>query len=375
MGNVRYRKDVIMKLLETRCEPDVEQLLEIIYRRGQPNRVHHIELFLDEEIKDEVCERFDLAEGIDPQESFAKLKRDIKLHAFLGYDAFRFNLIPGGKGIFPLSYLSAEATDDPSMQGIDKRNWTEEHTGPIQSWQDFDRYPWPKVSDIDLTELEWLEKNLPENMGCYDLTAHIIEMLSFLLGYETLCYKIFDEPDLIDAICEKVGNFYVDFTRTLCGFSCMRLIWGSDDMGFRSSTLISPQSLREKILPWHRRCAEIAHEHSRPYLLHCCGNVDTIMDDLIDDVGIDAKHSFEDTIMEVTQAKKKYGNRISLLGGIDVDFLCRSDEKAIRRRVRDTLNVCMPLGGYCLGTGNSVASYIPVENYLIMLDEGRKYTI
>jgi uroporphyrinogen decarboxylase len=33
----------------------------------------------------------------------------------------------------------------------------------------------------------------------------------------------------------------------------------------------------------------------------------------------------------------------------------------------------MPGGGYCLGTGNSVANYIPLENYLAMVDEGRLY--
>ncbi|MDY7010806.1 MAG: uroporphyrinogen decarboxylase family protein [Planctomycetota bacterium] len=97
------------------------------------------------------------------------------------------------------------------------------------------------------------------------------------------------------------------------------------------------------------------------------------MPDLLDDVKIDAKHSFEDTIELVTDAKADYGNRVPLLGGIDVDFLCRSDEREIRKRVRETLDVCMPGGGYCLGTGNSVANYIPVDNYLIMLDEGRRY--
>jgi uroporphyrinogen decarboxylase len=45
----------------------------------------------------------------------------------------------------------------------------------------------------------------------------------------------------------------------------------------------------------------------------------------------------------------------------------------VRRRVRETLDVCQPGGGYCLGTGNSVSNYVPVDNYLAMLDEGRRY--
>jgi hypothetical protein len=38
-----------------------------------------------------------------------------------------------------------------------------------------------------------------------------------------------------------------------------------------------------------------------------------------------------------------------------------------------TLDVCQPDGGYCLSTGNTVANYIPLDNYLAMLDEGRLY--
>jgi len=95
-------------------------------------------------------------------------------------------------------------------------------------------------------------------------------------------------------------------------------------------------------------------------------------------VGIDGKHSFEDAIMPVSEAFRLYGERISVLGGIDVDFLCRADEEAVRRRVRETLEACAAPRrgrGYCLGTGNTVANYIPLTNYLAMLDEGRLFAL
>jgi uroporphyrinogen decarboxylase len=146
-------------------------------------------------------------------------------------------------------------------------------------------------------------------------------------------------------------------------------------MGFRSGTLISPDDLREFVLPGHKLMAHLSHAAGRPYLLHSCGNLDAIMEDLIEDVGINAKHSFEDTIESVVSAKGQYGDRIAVLGGIDMDFLCWASEEQVRQRVRDTLERCMPGGGYCLGTGNSVANYIPLENYLAMLDEGRKFKV
>ena len=77
--------------------------------------------------------------------------------------------------------------------------------------------------------------------------------------------------------------------------------------------------------------------------------------------------------MPVTEVKRRYGDRMAVLGGIDVDFIARSGEQEVRSRVRDTLEKCHPGGGYCLGTGNSVANYVPVDNYLAMVDEGRKF--
>jgi uroporphyrinogen decarboxylase len=335
--------------------------------------VHAIELFLDDEVKDVICERYELDSDLNKNDPLDMMKREIRVHEFIGHDVFRVAVIH--KDFFKMAFIDAVDTTEIGSQQRGNREWTEEHRGPIQSWEDYERYPWPRVSDIDLSCLEWFEKNLPENMGVYDLTAHILEMITFLLGFETFSYKLVDEPDLIDALSERVGEFYVAYTKTLCDFDCVPLVWGSDDMGFKTGTLAAPQFLREKVLPWHQECARVAHESGRPYLLHNCGNLEAIMNDLIDEVGIDARHSFEDSILPVTEAFSRYGDRIAILGGIDVDFLCRSDETTIRERVRHTLDLCMGDTGYCLGTGNTVANYIPLDNFLVMLDEGRRYSL
>ena len=353
-------------------QPDVSEMLEVLFRRTLPKRLHHAELFLDAEIKEAVAERFELAADLDRADPLFETKRDVVLHSFLGYDMFRVGV--ARKTVFQTATIAAPDTTAQSGQVRSARDWQEEHAGPIHGWQDFEAYRWPKVSDVDFSPLEWLERNLPPTMGCYELTAHIFEILSFLMGYESLCYAVVDQPDLVDAILQRAGEFYVDFTRTLVDFSRVVVVWGSDDLGFRTGTMMSPQFLRTKILPWHKRCAEAAHAKGKPYLLHSCGNLDEIMGDLIAEVGVDAKHSFEDAILPVTEAKRRYGGRLALLGGIDMDFLCRSEEAAVRERVRDTLKACAPGGGYCLGTGNTVANYLPLDNYLAMIDEGRKFS-
>lgn len=350
-------------------EPDFDAFRANVLRLGTPRRVHHLELKIDDEVKDAIGGRHGLEVGAAPDDPHFGLRRDIVLHRFLGHDTFRVYL-DGTR--FPRELLDAGDTAAGS-QSRGTRAWTDETVGPIAGWEDFERYPWPTIEAVDLSPLEWLDRNLPDDMKVGFSATQILEQVTWLLGYESLCLKLYDAPDLVDAMFARVGEFFLRVAETVCQFDCLGLIFGGDDMGYKTGTLIAPEILIEKSLCWHKRIAAAAHRAGRLYLLHSCGNVTDVMDYLIDEVRIDGRHSYEDAIEPVTEAKRRYGDRIAILGGIDVDFLCRSDEAAIRRRVRETLDVCMPGGGYCLGTGNSVANYIPVENYLVMVDEGRRY--
>jgi uroporphyrinogen decarboxylase len=96
------------------------------------------------------------------------------------------------------------------------------------------------------------------------------------------------------------------------------------------------------------------------------------MDEVIA-LGISAKHSNEDVIAPFETWIDLYGDRIGLLGGIDVDILCRSTPADIvdlvyarGRRYRAIAK------GFALGSGNSIPDYVPVEGYLAMLEAARK---
>ena len=73
--------------------------------------------------------------------------------------------------------------------------------------------------------------------------------------------------------------------------------------------MIAPQHLRQYVFPIQAQVARIAHEAGMPFLLHACGNLELVMDDVIDDVGIDVKHSFEDVIEPVESFAARYADR------------------------------------------------------------------
>ena len=96
------------------------------------------------------------------------------------------------------------------------------------------------------------------------------------------------------------------------------------------------------------------------------------MDDVIA-LGINAKHSNEDVIAPYDQWISLYGDRIGLLGGIDVDTLCQKSPAEIREEVVDKGQRFRALAnGYALGSGNSIPDYVPVEGYLAMVEAAQQ---
>ncbi len=354
-------------------KPNYQGLLDSLRRKGTPDRVYHMELFLDKEIIDAIDKRFGLTTHISAEEPFYEYRQKIEVQRFLGYDYVRSSLNYFSDDN---TFLVKDATDTAEESLKRKsRSWRDESKGPITSWEEFNDFPWPDKASLDISELEWYEENLPDDMCVIAGGGHFFEHLSWFMGYETLCFALHDRRDLVDAIAAKIFEYEETVCRKVLEFEKVKIFWASDDMGFKTGTLISPEDMRHYVLSGHKKLARISHEKERLYILHSCGKRDQILEDLIENVRLDAIHSWEDGIELITDAKNNYGDRLSLIGGIDMDFLCRSDEESIRKRVRETIKVCQPGGGFCLGTGNTVANYVPLDNYLVMIDEGRKMSI
>ena len=244
---------------------------------------------------------------------------------------------------------------------------------PCQTWADFEAYPWPRADEVSYVAVEYLNAVVPQGMKLSP-PGHHLRQRHATHGPASFSYALHDQPDLVEAICQRVGELVTAVAAHVATIDNVGMLLLADDMGFFSGTLVSPAVLRRYFLPHQKKVAEAAHRAGKPFVLHACGNVYKLMDDFIDEVRIDAKHSFEDKILPVEEAYRRWGDRVAILGGVDMDVLGRGTEEQVRARTRQILEVCGVKGtGYCLGTGNSVANFIPIPNYLAMLDEGRRW--
>ena len=326
-------------------QPDFEQFLKVV-RRERPERPVMFEIGMSGRL----TERF-ADPAIEPDWSMrADNAYRLSAHANAGYDGC---IVRGSDFGFPHGERQKASTVSLNQGAL------------ITDRAGFRAYPWPDPDAADYSSLR--EAVLPVGMKLIPWApGGVLENAIGLVGFERLCMMLFDDPVLAGDVFDAIGSRLVRYFELCAPCPAAGALMVNDDWGFKTQTMLSPADMRRHVIPWHKRIVEAIHAAGKPALLHCCGNLEAVMEDIIEVIGYDAKHSWEDAIIPVEEAYERWGGRIAVLGGIDVDFLCRAGAAAVRERCGAMLRRAEERGGYALGSGNSLPDYVPDEGYLAM---------
>lgn len=254
-----------------------------------------------------------------------------------------------------------------------------ERPGAIQTRADFERYPWDDLPRMFWAKAEGrfeaLRRHMPAGMRAVGGVGNgVFEISEDLVGYQYLAYMQLDDPDLFADVYRKVGDTMVAiWQRFLERYTDLFVICRmGDDLGFKTSTLVSPKVLRQHVLSQYQRVIGAIKAAGMPFLWHSCGKIFPVMDDVIA-MGINGKHSNEDIIAPFDEWIARYNDRIALFGGIDLDILCvKSPDEIVREVVEKGTRFRGKARGYALGSGNSIPEYVPVDGYLAMIEAAQK---
>ena len=350
--------------------PDFERLLRILSLE-EADRVPFFEVYADNEVMEAVTgkplTRMDLS---DERQLEQYLRATAEFYGRLGYDYVPLRISPD----FPRNNVLL--TEDTAVIPRERRRWLDEQRGVIKNKEDLESYPWPDpdiLVETRLARLKILRRHLPSGMKTVPYTSGVFENVTRLLGTVPFLRKIYTDKNLVEALFEKVGSTISFYVKAVAEENEVGAIVYNDDMGYKSGPMMSPNLFRRYVFPWQKMCAQKVHKAGKPFILHSCGNLRVLMEDLIEYVGIDAKHSYQDSTYSVTAYKKLYGHRIAILGGVDVDKLARLPLSEFKAYVKKIIRECAPGGGYALGSGNTVTNYVSLNNYLVMLKTGEKY--
>lgn len=237
----------------------------------------------------------------------------------------------------------------------------------ITDRESFQNYVWKEPEDFYNGRIEALSPYIPDGMKLLIMSpGGVLENVIDLMGYDNLCYMLTDDPDLVECVFDNVGTRLLKYYEIIADCPEVGAVIANDDWGFNTQTMISANDLRKYVFPYYKKIVELLHRKNKPVILHSCGRLQNVMNDIIDDIKFDGKHSYEDKIMPVEKAYEMYKDRITVVGGIDIDFLCRKRPEEIYNRSIQLLEQtgCMH---YMLGSGNSIPVYIPNENYMSMI--------
>jgi uroporphyrinogen decarboxylase len=252
--------------------------------------------------------------------------------------------------------------------------------GVIRDRADFTSYPWDRLPEFYFKryseDFTLLGEALPAGMKAIGGVGNgVFECVQDIVGYVNLSYISMDDPDLYADLFRAVGramhDIWAEFLRRFGDTYCVCRF--GDDLGFKSSSLLSAGDIRQHIIPQYKPVVDLVHAAGKPFLLHSCGNIFNVMDDIIAGAGINAKHSNEDEIAPFQVWVDRYGDRIGNFGGVDTDHLCRKSEDEIRRITTDAIKGAEGHGGFALASGNSIPDYVPVAGYLAMVNAVRDY--
>lgn len=230
-----------------------------------------------------------------------------------------------------------------------------------------------EVTDEDVLQIKEAVEEAGGEIAVFGSVRGTFGFLFILLGLEHLSEVIYEDPDLLRELIDAADAFWTKLGLKLIEAGCDAL-YVANDMGMNERTLISPAHLREFFFPSFGRQIKTWKQAGGRVLLHSCGNVDAVLEDLAD-LGIDALNNLQVRAgMNLASAKARIGDRVTIVGNVDATgVMCQQDKSLIDRAIREVVETAGRDGALILATDHSFHEGIPTENVLYFLEKAKEY--
>lgn len=192
--------------------------------------------------------------------------------------------------------------------------------------------------------------------GAYDI-------LRQLMGDEEACMAVLDEPDMVADILTVVGDMQALCIQKTLQSIPIDVLFVHEDFAGKSGPLIGPGIIEQLFNPYYRRMWELASKGgARLFDMDSDGFIDPVVDALLDG-GINTLHPVEPGAgSDMVKLRKRYGQRLTLRGGIDKFALTRG-RAAIDAELDYRLDPCLLGGGTMFGLDHRIPAAVTLDAY------------
>lgn len=247
----------------------------------------------------------------------------------------------------------------------------------VTTVDEVEAFKWPSISDFaDLNDID-AQLDAYRDYAVNACTwSGIFHNYIWMCGFENCLVYMHTQPDVARAILRNITDFWISYTTKILeiGKDRIDMVDSFNDFGMQSGLLMSPDMLKEFILPELKRYFDATKIYGAKGYLHSCGSVESIIPELVR-IGVDILDPMQVSAknMSPEYLKEQYGGMITFHGGIDTQHvLPEGTPDEIRNEVRRIINIMRPDGGYILAGSQLFEVDIPAENVMAMYREAAK---
>ena len=198
-----------------------------------------------------------------------------------------------------------------------------------------------------------------------------------LLTFAGLSYKMYDDPQFVDALLEHIVDYYFGVSQHVfdAAADVIDIFFIGNDFGGQTGPLIGEDLFRRFMAPHLKRLIDLGHDYGLKVLMHCCGGFAPLIPIMIE-VGLDGVQALHPTCrdMEPEKLKDEFGEVIMLMGSIDTQMIIETNPDLVKAETRRVLDIMKPGGGYVASPSHDyVLPETPVENVLAVYEIIREY--
>jgi uroporphyrinogen decarboxylase len=200
---------------------------------------------------------------------------------------------------------------------------------------------------------------------------NVFECMHPVCGHEYMLMGMALEPDWVKDMCNVYADLILDFQQLLFAEEGLPDgLFYYEDMGFKQKPFMSPAMYKDIVWPAHKKTFAYGKAKGLPIILHSCGYVEPLVPGLIE-AGMDCLQAMEVKAgMDLIELKRKYGDRIAFMGGLDIRALESNDKRQVEAELQKKVPIAMAGGGYCLHTDHSVSNRVDYDIYRFFVDRG-----
>lgn len=246
--------------------------------------------------------------------------------------------------------------------------------GDAESPKDLEKYPWPEAKYLDFTNIYKEIEKYPDKMVFTGMWSPFFHLVSDFFGMENYFVLMYENPVLVEALTEKLTDFYVEANEIFfkgLGDRADVMFFGND-FGTQLDLFISPELFRKFVLPSFKRLIAVGKKYNKKIMLHSCGSIYRIIPDLID-AGVDILHPIQAQAAGMSaDCLKQYKNDLAFVGGIDAQtFFVNATPEEIRKEVHRVKSILGP-NIVVSPSHEEILPNVPAANILAMAKASRE---